>query len=253
MDLSEITTNTTRHPWEVVRVRTLINILEKRLKHRDDLRVLDIGCGDAYIAAELQKHIVFKSYDGIDTYLVDAHIEKLSKPEANITFHNTYDDLKKEYYNLIFFLDVIEHVEDDYKFLKDILKEYGAHEALIMITAPAFNFLFSAHDTFLGHYRRYRLKKLITLIHGVRLKLLSSGYMFLSLIPVRLLFLYYEKLVQSQTFQKRGAGHWKHGKIISKIIELFLMFDNKILLYFNKLGFKAPGLTVWALCKKQQS
>ena len=253
MDLREITKSTKRHPWEVVRVKTLINISEKWLKHRSNLRVLDIGCGDAYIAAELQKSIVYESYDGIDIYLVEPHIEKLSKPESNISLHNTYDDLKKKHYNLIFLLDVIEHVEDDYQFLNDIVDKYGAHEALIMITAPAFNFLFSSHDNFLGHYRRYHLKKLITLTHNARLKLLSSGYMFLSLVPVRLLFLYFEKFVQSQTSQQKGAGYWNHGVIISKIIELFLLFDNRVSLCLNKLGIKPPGLTVWALCKKQQS
>jgi hypothetical protein len=253
MDLCEITNIRNRHPWEVIRVKILIKILKKWLLHESKIRVLDIGCGDAFISDKLQKSIDLESYDGVDIYLSDSQIRQLSKIENNIILHKNFNGLNDEYYNLILILDVIEHVENDYAFINDIVNKYAAPHALILLTAPAFNFLFSSHDLFLGHFRRYSLKQLIALIHDLGYECLTSGYMFFSLIPIRLIWLYYEKIAFKKHFKQKGVGHWKQGRMTTKIIEFFLYIENRITLGLNKIGIKLPGLTVWALCKKQQS
>lgn len=253
MDLCEITNNRNRHPWELTRTRILINILQKQLPHKTKIRALDVGCGDAFISDKLQKSIGLESYDGVDINLSDSQIRQLSKIENNIILHNKFNGLSNEYYNLVLILDVIEHVENDYAFLDDILNKYAAPNALILLTAPAFNFLFSSHDLFLGHFRRYSLKQLMALIHNLGYECLTSGYMFFSLIPIRLVWSYYEKLTHQKHYKKKGIGHWKQGRMTTKIIELFLYIDNRISLGLNKIGIKLPGLTLWALCRKQQS
>jgi hypothetical protein len=253
MDLCEITKNRNRHPWELTRVRILIKILQEWLPHETKIRALDVGCGDAFISDKLQKRIDLESYDGIDINLSGSQIRQSSKIEHNIILHNNFDGLSQEYYNLVLILDVIEHVENDYIFLNDILKKYAAPNALILLTAPAFNYLFSSHDLFLGHFRRYSLKQLIALIHNLGYECLNSGYMFFSLIPIRLISLFYEKLNFQKDRKKKGVGNWKQGKMVTKIIELFLYLDNRISLSLNKIGIKLPGLTSWVLCRKQQS
>jgi hypothetical protein len=253
MDLREIQKYNARHPWEIARVQTLIKILKNWLINRSNIKVLDIGCGDAFISGQLQNSFALDRYDGLDTYLSDSQITQLSRTENNIILHNNFNKLRIEYYNLILFLDVIEHVEDDYVFLNDIVNKYATSGAFILITAPAFNFLFSSHDRFLGHFRRYNLKQFNVLIHSLRFECLSSGYLFLSILPVRLLSVGFERFFPSKFFRKRGAGNWKRGTIITKILTFFLTIDNRISLGFNKIGINLPGLTVWAICRKQRS
>jgi len=253
MDLCELRNSFNRHPWELTRVRILIKILQKWLLHETKIRTLDVGCGDAFISDILQKRIGIESYDGVDISLSDSQIRQFSKIENNIILHNTFNGLSHEHYNLILILDVIEHVENDYAFLNDIVNKYAAPNALILLTVPAFNFLFSSHDLFLGHFRRYSLKQLIALIHNLGYEFLNSGYMFFSLIPIRLVSLYYEKLASQKHHKKRGIGNWKQGRMITNVIELFLYLDNRICLSLNKIGIKLPGLTSWVLCRKQQS
>jgi hypothetical protein len=253
MDLCEITNNRNRHPWELTRVEILIKILQKWLLPETKIRVLDVGCGDAFVSDKLHTSICLESYDGVDINLSDSQIRQLSKIEKKIILHNNFDGLSHEYFNLILFLDVIEHVENDYAFLDDIVNKYAAPNALILLTVPAFNFLFGSHDLFLGHFRRYRLKQLIALIHNLGYECLTSGYMFLSLVPIRLASLCYEKLAPQKHYKKKGVGHWKHGRMITKIIELFLYVDNRFSLVLNKIGIKLPGLTSWALCRKPPS
>ena len=59
--------------------------------------------------------------------------------------------------DIVLAMDVLEHIQDDYSTLKEwknTLKPNG----LLLITVPAFQHLWSSHDIFLGHHRRYNKK-----------------------------------------------------------------------------------------------
>jgi len=120
----------------------------------------------------------------------------------------------------------------------------------LLLTAPAYNFLFSSHDIVLGHYRRYNLKKLKQIIFSNHLRPISSGYIFFSLVPIRFSTVLYEKIFKPDKSENKGAGHWIHGVFISKITKCLLFFDNKISLKLSSMGIKLPGLTVWTLSGK---
>ena len=70
------------------------------------------------------------------------------------------DEVKEDsLYDLIVASDVIEHIENDdeiLNFLSKILNPTG----YILITVPAYNFLYNERDKFLGHFRRYNKKTL---------------------------------------------------------------------------------------------
>ena len=58
--------------------------------------------------------------------------------------------------DLVLMMDVLEHVDDD----RGLLRHYAAKVppgAHFLVTVPAFAFLWSGHDVFLEHKRRYRL------------------------------------------------------------------------------------------------
>ena len=53
-------------------------------------------------------------------------------------------------------LDVIEHVEDDVAFVRDVVDGLaGPETGWVLVSVPAYQSLFSAHDRALKHYRRY--------------------------------------------------------------------------------------------------
>jgi len=243
-----------RHPWELARLRALESLIQRIPSSQADLRVLDVGCGDGFIIQELSKKNCFKNITGIDIHIPAQEAATISNAKNNITCFNDYAYLKEEYYNLTLLLDVIEHVEDDKVFLSNIVTRYVAPAGYMIITAPAFQFLFSSHDRFLKHYRRYTRKELLKIIETANLKLLRSGYFFMSLFPVRLFLSGYERLVSwKRVFNNPGIGAWNHGRVVTKSIELILRGDNSLSNTLNQLGMKIPGLSVWALCKKQPS
>jgi len=64
-----------------------------------------------------------------------------------------------EKYNSILYIDVLEHIENDYDEL--LTASRHLHEdGTIIILSPAHNFLFSPFDKAIGHYRRYNKKSL---------------------------------------------------------------------------------------------
>jgi hypothetical protein len=52
--------------------------------------------------------------------------------------------------------------------------------------------------------------------------------------------------------ESKGAGAWGYGVIITNAISFLLIVENTLSIYLGRFGIKLPGLTVWALCKKQK-
>lgn len=85
-------------------------------------------------------------------------------------------------YDLIVALDVIEHVADD-RAAVEALCHYLKPGGYLLITVPAFPFLWSVHDEINHHYRRYRLGELKRLISQAGLSLKVSSYFNTWLFP----------------------------------------------------------------------
>jgi SAM-dependent methyltransferase len=70
-----------------------------------------------------------------------------------------------EKFDTIIYIDVLEHIEDDKKEMRKAaeLLQSNAH---LIILSPAYNFLFSAFDRAIGHYRRYTSQTLKAAMPG---------------------------------------------------------------------------------------
>lgn len=79
--------------------------------------------------------------------------------------------------------DVIEHIEDDVKFLNE-LKKCMPKDSLIYITVPAHNYLWSDVDDYGGHFRRYDKKMIKELAEKSSVELLFTSYFFMYIPPL---------------------------------------------------------------------
>ena len=135
-------------------------------------------------------------------------------------------------------------------FLQNVVDKYMKKSSVILITVPAFNSLFSSHDNFLGHYRRYSRSALMALIHRCGLAEVKSGYAFSSLLWPRI-FTNLIGIFHKDGYRVKHLGDWNHGAILTKAISTWLQADNEILATLSRRKLHVPGLTTWALCKKR--
>lgn len=126
-----------------------------------NIRILDIGCGDgSYINSINQQG--FKNTTGIDfapeaiNFCLQDHLKNIKM----VDIENGLGFIKDQSYEVVLMLDSLEHIENDQLTLSEVnrvLKPGG----LCFINVPAYPFLWSYHDKYLHHKRRY-LKSQLT-------------------------------------------------------------------------------------------
>ena len=80
-------------------------------------------------------------------------------------------------------MDVLEHCSDDAAVLREVVDHLAPGGALF-VTVPAFRRLWSSHDVFLKHYRRYNCDDLRALLaREPRLELVHLHYFYGLLFP----------------------------------------------------------------------
>jgi len=231
--------NFKRHPWELARYKVLHFFL-KKIPSKNF--IVDIGSGDAYIAKELSK-----IYSGSGILAVDPNYddEFLAKNEgARLVFSKAIEDIDStQTVNVILLMDVLEHIQHPEEVLQEIKKLPNVSPSTqLFITVPAFQNLFSEHDTFLKHFRRYNRKQLIQLLHQSGFEIEQSGYFFFSLLLPRV----FEKILGIKP--KIGLHNWSGNSFTTSIITTLLWIDFKICWYLSRIGIHLPGLSCYCIC-----
>lgn len=243
MDLREqaLQTSSHRHPWELARAAVVRSVLPADLPSRV---VADIGAGDLFFAGIVQA-IGCRRFYAIDSGYADTENtgQFARSPSLAVVPDQSLD--------LVLLMDVLEHVDDEGGFLQQIRPKMRPGSTLL-VTVPAFQFLFSDHDRFLQHHRRYDFSRLESVLTREGFVVERSFYFFASLLPLRLLKKLLELLRRPRTQQEKGISQWGQpaNSWITRSVVGSLRFDAWICRILASSGFKLPGLSLCALCKK---
>lgn len=113
--------------------------------------------------------------------------EEIEKNEK-VTVINDYFENGNDFLDTIFYVNVLEHVEDDKKELQKVFEALKTNGHLCLFV-PALPFLYSNFDKSVGHFRRYKKKELEVLLKEVGFKIKKSKYFdFLGIIPWYIFF-----------------------------------------------------------------
>jgi hypothetical protein len=153
--------------------------------------------------------------------------------------------------SLILLMDVIEHVEDEIAFVRELRgrPSVGA-DTRFLVTVPAYQSLFSSHDAFLGHYRRYSNRTLRESLEKAGLRVLDIGYFFSSLLPIRWVQLIKERALGVEPGAETGLVKWQGSNAAAELLRRALVADARISMFFNAAGLRLPGLSNYAICVK---
>ncbi|MDB5221311.1 MAG: Methyltransferase type 12 [Myxococcaceae bacterium] len=248
MDLREAQDEgATRHPWEVARFQFFEEVLRgAESAHRDrSLRVLDVGSGDSWFAAALLPRLPEGST--IECWDAGYGDEDIAKSTPGITRTASKPSTRAD---VLLLLDVLEHVEDDRGFLDALVRENTHPGSTVLVSVPAWNALFTAHDTQLKHFRRYSPASAAALVEGAGLRIERQGGLFHSLLAPRGVskLLEVTRAALGLPAAPPGSAAWSGGALQTKLVSAALAVDNRASHLSARYGLQVPGLSWWALC-----
>lgn len=149
---AQMDANEADHWWFMARRDILARLIGHYGGETGDLRLLEAGCGTGGNIDMLRR------FGKLDAFEFDPVARARASEKAGVAIpYGALPDgipFTDRTYDLIVLFDVLEHIEDD----AATLAALGAHLApngRILLTVPAMPWLWSAHDTYNHHFRRY--------------------------------------------------------------------------------------------------
>ena len=211
-----------KHPWFVARSNLFLSLIPIN----KNSSILDFGCG----AGSFLKKLNGAGY----TDLSGVEVSEV-KPSITCDSFVITKTIQKRKYDVILMMDVLEHIEDDSAALiriKSHLKPGGK----LLLSVPAYQLLWSDHDTMNMHYRRYNRTSLKRVIKEAKLKtefITNWNSMFLPIIAV-------SRLISRRANKELCLNN----NFFSKLVFLTLTFENFLL---KKTGLPF-GLSIISSC-----
>ncbi len=196
-------------------------------------RLLDVGAGDGFFSRHLLSEAGAESALCVDVgYASERDDQVAGKP---LLYRR---DCGPTDCDLVLMMDVLEHVEDD----RALVRHYAgkvASGAHFLITVPAFQFLWSGHDVFLEHKRRYRLGEIEATLRDSGLRVVHGAYYFGLVFPLAAAV----RLATRNTEPRSSLK--KHGSLTNALLGAVCAAELP-LFRFNRLA----GLSAFVLARK---
>ncbi len=176
------------HFWFAERRALVWDVLRRagvaaRIAGGETVEAVDVGCGTGFTAAWLSRR-------GLPTVGLDANAN-FSADAARAADLLAGDITAVEpaaEFDCLLLLDTLEHLPDDVAFLRHAAKALR-RRGIVVITVPAFAWLWTDADDYAGHLRRYTKRTLRGML-GVALpgaRVLELRYFYGSVLPLYLL------------------------------------------------------------------
>lgn len=160
------------HWWHISKRKIVRKLIEK-YNHLEDPKILDVGCGTGKNMEDLKSlGIVY----GLDSSPDAISFCKKRGLKNLILAYAEKTHFKKSSFDIVTLLDVLEHT-DDYKTLKEVYRILKIN-GLLVITVPAFNWLWSSWDVVLHHQRRYTTNNLVRILKKENFEVIKISYIY---------------------------------------------------------------------------
>ena len=205
-----------RHWWFAARRQIVSQAITRIARPPAAARILDAGCGTGGNLAMLGRFGRVTGVEPDDTALelargrnTGAEIVKGMLPDAL-----PFDDAT---FDLAVLLDVLEHVDDDRGALRRLaaLLKPGGH---LVLTVPAFRFLWSGHDESHQHRRRYRRPELSEKIASAGLRVRCISYFNTWLFPL----IAAARAVKRQSANRRSSDLFLPPPPVNSLLRLLM-------------------------------
>lgn len=228
--------------WHVGRFRIIETYLSLAMsKDIKKAKILNIGCGTGGTISTLEK---FGRVDNVDVsgdaiIFMKKHGYNVKKVSGITLPYKTCS------YDIVAAFDVLEHIDNDIEALmewKRVLKPGGK----VVLTVPAYQWLWSEHDTSLHHYRRHTRKGIIKRAITVDLEPIKVSYAITFSLPLVVGFRAINKILGRKTDSE--TSYVNVPGVINKLFTTILYLESYVH-RFVRLPF---GTSVVAILEKKE-
>ncbi len=221
----------TEHWWFRWRFKLIQQVLDQ-LALPSNARMLDAGCGTGQMLKMLQRR---GEAVGLDIS-PEAIAFAASRGAKNLVLGTvSAPPFEPGAFDVALALDVIEHVDDDLAML-DGLRTLVKPDGAVIITVPAFDFLWSEHDLINHHRRRYTVEMLERRIEEAGLEIDRITYCNTTLFPAVCAIRWVQRGLR--TFRRRSldkASSDLHGYpgLINEALYRLMLLETRALKRFD--------------------
>jgi SAM-dependent methyltransferase len=183
-----------RHWWYRGR-RTVLDGVIAGLELPSPARVLDAGCGSGRNMIELSR---LGSVTGVE--LSETSVELARQRDAGEVVSGSVLEMPfaDDSFDLAVSLDVIEHLEDDLTALRELRRTVAPGGALL-VTVPAYQWLWSGHDEINHHHRRYTRRTLQRVAEQAGWTQVRTTYFNSLLLPIAIVLRVLDRVNRAKT------------------------------------------------------
>lgn len=202
--------------------------------------VLDVGAGSGFFSREILMHTNAKEAICVDTGYAEEREEILVNKK--IRFLRNVNKIEAD---LVLMMDVLEHVEDDIGLLQNYVSKVPSG-TYFLITVPAYMFMWSEHDDYLQHKRRYTLAQLESALRNAGLDIVQGSYYYGLVLPLAYIERNLGKLLRGSDALSPRSNLKQHSKFVNSALSIMCKLELP-LISFNRL----VGLSVFSLSRKR--
>ena len=171
-----------RHWWYRGRRSVLERVIDElRLPAR--ARILDAGCGSGRNMVDLAHHGTVTGVELSGTSVALARARSAGEVIEGSVLEMPFESAS---FDFAVSLDVIEHLADDLSALRE-LRRVVAPGGALLVTVPAYQWLWSGHDEINHHHRRYTRRSLQGVAEQAGWETVRTTYFNSFLLPVAIL------------------------------------------------------------------
>lgn len=226
-----------RHWWYRGR-RTVLEGVIAGLGLPDGARILDAGCGSGRNMVELARHGTVTGVELSETSVTLARERHTGEVIAGSVLEMPFPE---DSFDFAVSLDVIEHLEDDLTALKELRRTIAPGGSLL-VTVPAYQWLWSGHDEINHHHRRYTRRSLQRVAEAAGWRQARTTYFNSLLLPAAIVLRVLDRLSTKTT--ESSLDLWVPPEPLNWVLERPLAIEAALI----KRGVRIPaGLSLLAV------
>jgi SAM-dependent methyltransferase len=226
-----------QHWWYRGR-RTVLDVVIARLGLPQRARILDAGCGSGRNMVELARRGTVTGIELSETSVALARQRDVGEVVAGSVLEMPFAE---DSFDLAVSLDVIEHLEDDLGALRE-LRRTVAPGGSLLVTVPAYQWLWSGHDEINHHHRRYTRRSLQRVAEQAGWRQTRTTYFNSLLLPVAIVLRVLDRVSTKTT--ESSLDLWVPPEPLNWLLERPLALEAALI----KRGGRIPaGLSLLAV------